>query len=478
MLDTVILNEVFLDLFNVLYFSVILTTIFVVILDNRNPVKTMAWILVLFFLPLVGLIFYFFFGRSTRKEHLISKKGYSRLNKRPMAEYQAQVAFRDLESKNLLMSFFLRINKALPFDGNQVDVYTNGYSMLQALMHEISLAKHHIHLQFYIFEDDSLGRLLRDLLIDKARVGVKVRLLYDDVGCWKVNPLFYDQMLCEGIEVQSFLKVRFPRFASKMNYRNHRKIAIIDGKVGFIGGMNIAERYLRGLSWGIWRDTHVRIKGKAVYGLQTSFLTDWYFVDRMLFTSAEYFPKMEWQGNVLAQIVTSDPVGGWHDMMQGLVKALCCAKRYFYIETPYLLPTEEVIMGLQTAALAGVDVRIMLPKRADTFIIHKGSLSYLDELMRAGVKVYLYRKGFLHSKLWVSDDEWASVGSTNMDFRSFEHNFEANAFFYDKDMALHLKEIFLTDQKKCLLLSRKLWSKRSWSNKILESIVRLLAPLL
>lgn len=478
MLDTVILNEVFLDLFNVLYFSVILTTIFVVILDNRNPVKTMAWILVLFFLPLVGLIFYFFFGRSTRKEHLISKKGYSRLNKRPMAEYQAQVAFRDLESKNLLMSFFLRINKALPFDGNQVDVYTNGYSMLQALMHEISLAKHHIHLQFYIFEDDSLGRLLRDLLIDKARAGVKVRLLYDDVGCWKVNPLFYDQMLCEGIEVQSFLKVRFPRFASKMNYRNHRKIAIIDGKVGFIGGMNIAERYLRGLSWGIWRDTHVRIKGKAVYGLQTSFLTDWYFVDRMLFTSAEYFPKMEWQENVLAQIVTSDPVGGWHDMMQGLVKALCCAKRYFYIETPYLLPTEEVIMGLQTAALAGVDVRIMLPKRADTFIIHKGSLSYLDELMRAGVKVYLYRKGFLHSKLWVSDDEWASVGSTNMDFRSFEHNFEANAFFYDKDMALHLKEIFLTDQKKCLLLSRKLWSKRSWSNKILESIVRLLAPLL
>ena len=478
MLDTVILNEVFLDLFNVLYFSVILTTIFVVILDNRNPVKTMAWILVLFFLPLVGLIFYFFFGRSTRKEHLISKKGYSRLNKRPMAEYQAQVAFRDLESKNLLMSFFLRINKALPFDGNQVDVYTNGYSMLQALMHEISLAKHHIHLQFYIFEDDSLGRLLRDLLIDKAREGVKVRLLYDDVGCWKVNPLFYDQMLCEGIEVQSFLKVRFPRFASKMNYRNHRKIAIIDGKVGFIGGMNIAERYLRGLSWGIWRDTHVRIKGKAVYGLQTSFLTDWYFVDRMLFTSAEYFPKMEWQGNVLAQIVTSDPVGGWHDMMQGLVKALCCAKRYFYIETPYLLPTVEVIMGLQTAALAGVDVRIMLPKRADTFIIHKGSLSYLDELMRAGVKVYLYRKGFLHSKLWVSDDEWASVGSTNMDFRSFEHNFEANAFFYDKDMALHLKEIFLTDQKKCLLLSRKLWSKRSWSNKILESIVRLLAPLL
>ena len=198
----------------------------------------------------------------------------------------------------------------------------------------------------------------------------------------------------------------------------------------------------------------------------------------MLLTSADYFPKMEWQGNVMAQIVTSDPVGGWHDIMQGLVKALCCAKRYFYIETPYLLPTEEVIIALQTAALAGVDVRIMLPKRADTFIIHKGSLSYLDELMQAGVKVYLYRKGFLHSKLWVSDDELSTVGSTNMDFRSFEHNFEANAFFYGKEMALRLREVFLSDQRHCLLLSRKLWSKRSWKNKVIESIVRLLAPLL
>lgn len=477
-MDVLVWEDIFGSVFHILYLAVILTTIFVVILDNRNPVKTMAWMLILFFLPVIGLVFYFFFGRDTRKERLISKKGYSRLSKRPMTEYQAQEAFHDLDKKNALVLFFRKVNNALPFDGNQVDMYTDGYAMLQALMHEISLAKHHIHLQFYIFENDPVGRLLRDLLIDKAREGVKIRLLYDDVGCWKVNRLFYDEMLCEGIEVQSFLKVRFPRFTSKVNYRNHRKIAIIDGKVGFIGGMNIAERYLKGFSWGIWRDTHLRIKGKAVYGLQTSFLTDWYFVDRMLLTSSEYFPKIEEEGDVVAQIVTSDPVGGWHDIMQGLVKALCSAKRYFYIETPYLLPTDEVIIALQTAALAGVDVRIMLPKRADAFIIHKGSLSYLDELMRAGVKVYLYRKGFLHSKVWVSDDEWASVGSTNMDFRSFEHNFEVNAFLYYREMALRLKEIFLADQKNSLSLSRKIWSKRSWKSKITESIVRLLAPLL
>lgn len=477
-MDAIVWSEVLWSIFRILYLAVIVTTIFVVILENRNPVKTMAWILVLFFLPLVGLVFYFFFGRSTRRERLISKKGYSRLNKRPMAEYQAQEAFYDLNNKNPLISFFRKINSALPFDGNQVAVYTDGYAMLQALMHEIGQAKHHIHLQFYIFEDDSVGRLLRDLLIDKAREGVKIRLLYDDVGCWKVNPLFYDEMMCEGIEVQSFLKVRFPRFTSKVNYRNHRKIAIIDGKVGFIGGMNIAERYLCGFSWGIWRDTHVCVKGKAVYGLQTAFLTDWFVVDRMLLTSSEYFPKMEWQGNVVAQIVTSEPVGDWHDIMQGLIKALCSSKRYFYIETPYLLPTEEVVVALQTASLSGVDVRVMLPKRADTYLTHKGSLSYLDELMRAGVKVYLYRKGFLHSKLWVSDDEFSSVGSTNMDFRSFEHNFEANVFFYDVEMALRLKGVFLADQKHCQLLSRKLWSQRSWKNKITESVVRLLAPLL
>ena len=350
--------------------------------------------------------------------------------------------------------------------------------MLQALMHEISLAHHHIHLQFYIFEDDAVGRLLRDLLIDKARQGVKVRLLYDDVGCWKVDSMFYDQMLCEGIEVQSFLKVRFPCFTSKVNYRNHRKIAVIDGRVGFIGGMNIAERYVKGFSWGIWRDTHVRIEGKGVYGLQSSFLTDWYVVERTLLTSAEYYPKIPDRGTAIAQVVTSDPVGEWHDMMQGLMKAVCSARHYFYVETPYFLPAEEVMAAFQIAALAGVDVRIMLPKRADTFLTHEGSLSYLDELMKAGVKVYLYRKGFLHSKLWVSDDEFASVGSTNMDFRSFEHNFEANVFFYDKATIKQLKEVFLSDQKSCLQLSRKIWSQRSWKNKVMESVVRLLAPLL
>lgn len=464
--------------FRLVYLAVILFTVVIVLLDNRNPVKTMAWILVLVFLPVVGLAFYFFFGRNTRKERLISKKGFSRLSKRPMAEYQAQEALGDFTGRNQLIPFFHRVSNALPFEGNDVQVFTDGYSMYQELFRRIAKAKHHIHLEFYIFENDAVGRLLRDLLIDKAREGVSVRLLYDDVGCWDVNPMFYDEMLCEGIEVRSFLKVRFPQFTSKVNYRNHRKLAIIDGKVGFIGGMNIALRYLKGVPWGVWRDTHICLKGKAVYGIQTAFLTDWFAVDRTLLTSAQYFPKMDTVGTSVAQIVTSDPVGEWHDIMLGLVKAISCAQRYIYVETPYFLPTEQVMAAFQTAALSGVDVRLMIPKKADAFITHKGTMSYLDELMKSGVKVYFYRAGFLHSKLWVADDEWASVGSTNLDFRSFEHNFEANVFFYDEKTVCTLKEIFLEDMRKCMTLSQKIWDKRSFKNKIVESVVRLLAPLL
>lgn len=271
MVEWSIFNEIFAVAFNVLYFVIIIGTIFIVILDNRNPVKTMAWVLVLFFLPIVGLVFYFFFGRSTRKEKLISKKGFTRLIKRPMAEYQAQKAFKCPDEQHQLMRFFRKVNNALPFEGNATEVFTDGYSMLYSLMKEISKAKHHIHLQFYIFEDDPAGRLLRDLLIDKARQGVEVRLLYDDVGCWKVPHAFFDEMRGAGIEARSFLKVRFPLFTSKVNYRNHRKIVVIDGRVAYTGGMNIALRYMKGFPWGIWRDTHIKIEGKAVYGLQTAF---------------------------------------------------------------------------------------------------------------------------------------------------------------------------------------------------------------
>ncbi len=471
-------NEAFTATFKVLYLGLIVGTILVVLLENRSPVRTLAWVLVLSFLPIVGLVFYFFFGRTNRRERLISKRGYIRLTKRPMEEYQAQKAFVCPEEQHQLMRFFRRIDNALPFDGNCTEVFTDGTSMLLSLLRKMGRAKHHIHVQSYIFEDDAVGRLVRDVLMDKAREGVKVRVLYDDVGCWKVPHAFFDEMCGAGIEVRSFLKVRFPLFTSKMNYRNHRKITVIDGRIAFTGGMNLALRYVRGVSWGVWRDTHLMLEGRAVYGLQTAFLTDWYAVDRTLITASPYFPEMEECGTSLVQIVTSEPVGECRDIMQGLLMAITGARKYFYIQTPYLLPTEPILLALKTAALGGVDVRIMLPERADTWLTHLGSFSYLDELMGAGVRIYFYRKGFLHSKLMVSDDTLSTIGSTNMDFRSFEHNFEVNAFLYDAASALQLKDIFLQDQQDAVLLQRREWAERPWYQKVAESVIRLLAPLL
>lgn len=462
----------------IIYFGAVIGTIAVIILDNRNPVKTLAWILVLMFLPVIGLVLYFFFGRSQRHIRIISRKGYSHLTKKPMAEYLAQKACPPPAGYERLISLFRNVNQALPFDGNHVEAYTDGASMLQSLLHELREAKEHIHLEYYVFEDDAVGRQVRDVLVEKARAGVEVRVIYDDVGCWHVPGRFFEEMREAGIEVRSFLKVRFPLFTSKVNYRNHRKLTVIDGRTGFIGGMNLAERYIRGFSWGIWRDTHLLIRGRAVYGLQTAFLIDWYLVDSTLFTSAHYFPPMETCGTSLAQIVTGEPVGPWKEIMQGLIAAITTARHYFYIQTPYFLPTEPLLNALQTAALAGVDVRLMLPMRADNRLTHLASCSYLNDVLRAGVKVYFYKTGFLHSKLMVSDDELFTVGSTNMDFRSFEHNFEANAFIYDARTARQMRHIFQNDQRDCVQLFPKHWAHRPWYRKAAESLMRLLSPLL
>ncbi len=465
-------------IFNIIYFGAVIGTIIVVVLDNRNPVKTMAWILILMFLPIVGLVFYYFFGRSQRRERLIGRKGYGSLLKKPMAEYLAQDFSTSPGEYTRLIQLFQHISQAFPFEGNRVETFIDGTSKLKALITELQKATHHIHMEYYIIEDDAVGQLVRDVLVEKAREGVEVRLIYDDVGCWHVPGRFFEEMRDAGIEVRSFLKVRFPLFTSKVNYRNHRKIVVIDGRIGFVGGMNLAERYMTGFSWGIWRDTHILLEGKAVHGLQTAFLLDWYFVDRTLITSAHYFPKLDSYGTALVQSVTSDPVGPWREIMQGLLMAIGNSKKYFYIQTPYFLPTEQVLTTLQIAALSGVDVRLMLPLRADNRVTHLGSRSYLADVLRAGVKVYFYKKGFLHSKLMVSDDRLSSVGSTNLDFRSFEHNFEVNAFVYDMETALHMKDIFLQDQRDCEQVFLKSWEKRSWRVKATESVVRLLAPLL
>lgn len=470
-------------IFIVLYVAVIVGIMLTVLMDNRQPAKTIAWVLVLLFVPVVGIVLYIFFGQNTRKMKLISGRSLDQLSKRSMLEFVEQRNLRMPEYFSSLVRLFTNQSLSLPFKDNAVEFYTDGYQFFPALLQAIKGATNHIHLDTYIIADDPLGRLVSDALIAKAREGVEVRLIYDDVGCWRVPERFFDRMRQAGVKVRSFMPVRFPAFTSKVNYRNHRKVCVIDGTQGFIGGMNMALRYVKGLHGGTlpWRDTHMRLRGSVVYALQRAFLVDWYFVDRTLINDHRYYPPMPWHisNDSLAQVVTSSPIAQWPDIMQGYVRILLEAKRYVYMETPYFLPTEPVMFAMRTAALAGVDVRLLIPRRSDAWLIQLASMSYVTETLEAGVKVRLYEKGFNHSKLLVADDQISTCGSTNIDFRSFENNFEANVFFYDRQTALRIKDIYMRDEDCSINFSeaREL-HHRPYMHRFVESLLRLLSPLL
>ena len=462
---------------------VIAITIIHVVMDNRQPAKTMAWALVILFVPIVGIIFYLFFGLNHRKEKLISQRSLDQLSKRSMLSFVEQHDFKVPEHHKQLIDLFVNQNLALPFKDNQVDIMTDGYAFYPELLKDISMAKDHIHIDMYIIEDDALGRLLSDALIKKASEGVEVRIIYDDVGCWNTSHQFIETMRRGGIEIVPFLPVRFPSFTSKVNYRNHRKLIVIDGQTGYIGGMNIALRYVKGRGQQPWRDTMLRLTGGVVYGLQKAFLVDWYFVDRTLITNRRYYPPLTSNlsplTSIVAQVVTSGPITPYPEIMQGYMQAILATRRYLYIETPYFLPNEPILFALKTAAVGGVDVRIICPKHSDGRFTEWASRSYLRELHEAGAKIYLYHTGFLHSKLMICDDSLSTTGSTNVDFRSFENNFEANVFIYDQGTALRLKKIFMDDLSQSTPFSdmpdriHPKFAQRLW-----EGLTRMLSPLL
>ena len=471
----------------IVYYIIVVLAVVHVVMDNRQPAKTMAWMLVIWFVPIVGIVFYLFFGVNTRKERMVSQRSLDELSKRSMLDFVEQQDLQLPDEYKPVIDLFINQSLSLPFKGSEVEVYTNGYQFFPALLSAIAGAKNHIHLDMYIFEDDALGYLIADMLIDKAREGVEVRVIYDNVGCWSVKNEFFERMREEGIEVVTFLPVRFPSFTSKVNYRNHRKLIVIDGVTGFMGGMNIALRYVKGTNGQPWRDTMVRMTGTGVYALQRAFLIDWYFADRTLLNDRKYYPnriEAKKHGETMAsgsllQIVTSSPVVPYPEIMQGFVWVIHAAKRYVYIETPYFLPTESVLFALKTAAASGIDVRILAPIENDAWFAEWAGRSYLREAVEAGIKVNLYSAGFLHSKLMVCDDNISTCGSTNLDFRSFENNFEANAFFYGKDVALRMKQIFLNDEAQSVpLTSLPHRIRPKFMVRLAESFIRLLAPLM
>lgn len=469
---------------SILYALLVISLIVVIISENRNPLKATSWLLVITLIPIAGILLYFLFGQDQRRRHIMNRRVYKRLMRRPkFLSIPNEVLSKMSDSQITPLMRLLKRNSDNPvLFATQSQIFTDGKSKISSLLEDIKMARNHIHIQYYIIENDEYGNELADQLIEKAKQGVRVRLIYDHVGCWNTKRSFWEKLRKGGVEVYPFMPVVFPLFTSRVNYRNHRKLVIIDGKIGYFGGMNIAKRYIDGNKLGLWHDTHIRIEGSAVASLQTSFLIDWYVVSRRVINIEGCFhgpdtptPK---ETDIPMQIIPGGPIGEWRSLEQAITFLMSRATKYVYITTPYFLPTETLSNAITTAALAGIEVRLLIPKKSDTKFAQVASLSYIQDMLSAGVKVFFYTGGFLHAKMVVVDDKVASVGSTNMDFRSLEHNFELNAMIYKPEMVIALKNCIidlLNDSEK---IEIERWQQRSRFQKFMESCIRLFAPLL
>lgn len=470
-----------------LYFVVIAATVIVIVHDLRDPVKALSWILVVTLLPVAGLVFYMVFGRNYRKEKIFNRKeledfkqieNLCRVQLKELVDPEIQ-HIEPIEANKDIITLLLNNNRALLTVRNKVKIINDGRSKFDELFEAIRGAVSSIHLEYYIIENDRIGTELIELLAQKAAEGVEVRLIFDDVGSWGIKRRHVRRMRRMGIKVCCFMPVAFPWLTSKLNNRNHRKIAVIDGKIGFTGGINVADRYIDGTKFGPWRDTHLRIEGDAVNMLQAIFMTDWYFVSgRELLNDEKYFPKSRIRSRSPLQIASSGPDSDWASIMQAFFAAINKAKKSIYIASPYFLPNQAILTAMKVAALSGIDVRVLLPYRSDSKIVYWATRSYIGEMLEAGIKVYFFCNGFNHSKLLIIDDNFCSVGSANMDIRSFEDNFEVSAIMYDPKVAVELTKQFMRDIDSSVAVTPEAWENRPRLHAIYESVARLASPLL
>lgn len=466
-----------------------------IIYKRLDPVKSLSWVVVVLLLPYIGLLLYLLFGQNFRKTKIYNRKGVRDERYRRLLSYNQMKQFRqfpesvphELQKYIKLVMLNLKGNGSIVGLNSEVELYFSGREALDSMYQSISQAKKHIHLQSYIIVEDHIGKKFRDLLMKKAVEGVEVRVMYDDVGCWGLSKSFSDKLKNAGVEVLKFAPVKFLSPTSKINYRNHRKILVVDGTTGFLGGVNIADRYYDGGNFEEWRDTHVKISGESVLALQSSFLLDRYFIIKQQFKrKRKYFPSInqmnikldEKSARFYSQIITSGPDSDWASIMQCYFLAISNAKKNVFLITPYFTPNESLLNALKIAALGGVDVCIMIPEKSDTTLAYWSSMSYATELLEAGVKVYLFRRGFNHSKVISIDGEFCIIGSANFDNRSLDQNFEITSIIYSNEVTAEVDRQFRDDVERCKSLAGSKWAKRSVRNKIKESFARLLSPML
>lgn len=461
------------------YIVLIISCIIVVLSENRNPIRSLAWVIALIYLPVVGLIFYLFLGRSPKTKLRINRHSKRRILS---VTTPPRVEMNELDlspEQRQLIKLASNISISPLTVHNTLEIFTEGLTKFEALKRDLRNATRSIYLQYYIFSDDSLGQEIADILIEKARDGVEVKVIYDHVGSFSARSRFFKKMRQAGVDAHPFFRVTFPQLANRINWRNHRKIVAIDGRIGYIGGMNIASRYIKGSGRGrVWRDTHMRVEGEIVRSLVASFAIDWSFMNQQLDEIVPDTTIPPPSHTLGMQLVCSGPTGMWDNISMCFLTAISSAKKRIYIQTPYFLPTEALLQALEAAALARIDVRIMIPWRSDSKIIRYASFSYITRCLRAGIKVYLYEPGMLHAKNMIIDDDIITSGSTNFDFRSLENNFECNLFVYSAEANRVMRDIFFDDLRQCRRINLSEWHRRPRTQRFMESTIRLLAPIL
>ncbi|MEP5253875.1 MAG: cardiolipin synthase [Winogradskyella arenosi] len=469
----------------ILNYTIALSAVVTILLKKLNPTKALSYIIGLLALPFLGLIVYYLFGQEYRKTKIFSRKNV--LNQSVIKKIQDQLELDTktinevdelLEQKSKLIPLLYNSEKSKLTINNEVKLIKNGDDKFQYLFKDIKDASDHIHLEYFIIKDDQIGTELLNLLCDKARDGVEVRIVIDDVGS-SISSKMKRQLKECGIEMHPFMPVLFSKFTGQMNYRDHRKIIVIDGKIGYVGGVNISDTYVNANNDRYWRDTHMRLVGEAVKPLQILFFTTWDFVSGdALEISKNYFPDHNCKANVPLQIAASGPDTDWSNIMEAIFVAITNAEDYVYITTPYFIPNPEILTALQVIARSNIEVKLIVPQKSDSWIAEYATNSYLEMLLEAGVEVYHYTKGFVHAKTMVVDGVFSTIGTTNMDYRSFNINFEVNALIYNKAISDDLTSLFKSDLKDCEKLELASWKKRSKRTKVVEATARLMAPLL
>ena len=454
-----------------------------IFIERKDPTTTWAWLLILLVLPGIGFLGYLMFGQNLSRQKIFKEKIISDEKKR-MASSQDQMNFSE-HSGGDRFSDIQKMNfnnsGAKYTINNSVNVYTNGEDKFRQLLEDIRNAKNYIHVEYYIFRKDLLGRQIINELTKKAKEGLEVRLLVDAMGSRMLTKKTLKHYIEAGGKFSLFFPGILPHVNTRINYRNHRKIVVIDGVYGYVGGFNVGKEYInQDPEFGFWRDTHVRIKGDAVNDLNERFLLDWCYASGEKITDYNKYicEHKDSSGDVCMQIVTSGPDHKEEYIRNAYIKIINNAKKNVYLETPYFVPDQPVLEALKISALSGVDVRIIIPGKADHFFMKWAASSYIGELLEAGVKVYTYNNGFIHAKTIVSDSGVMSIGTANMDIRSFKLNFEVNAFIYDDRVAINGENQFRKDMEFSQEITKEIYNNRKLLLRIEESLIRLLSPIL